>query len=100
MFQQVIENHYSSLLVEPQTFEMYTACRLARAAELQEDMSQPSVVLLHTSLLPFPLPRSAGLDRQMQDKDNCSLGLNSCSHGVLGGEWGREVIALFSSALP
>lgn len=25
VFQQVIENHYSSLLLEPQTFEMYTA---------------------------------------------------------------------------
>ena len=61
--------------------------RLVWAAELQEDMSQPSVALLHTSLLPFPLGRRTGLDRQMQDKDNCSLGFKQLLTQCLG--WSR-----------
>lgn len=58
--------------------------RLARAAELREDVSQPSAASLHTSLLPFPLRRSLGLVRQVQYKANCSPGFQQLPHSSLG----------------
>lgn len=92
VFQQVIENHYSSLLVEPQTFEMYTAWQAGQGSwALRGHVPaiccpasyQPSA--LSAAEEPWAWQAYAG-QRQLQ------LWLqNSCSHGVLAAEGGREV---------
>lgn len=61
--------------------------RLARAAELPEDMSQPSVAPLHTSLCPPRcLQKSPGLTGKYRTKTTAALASDSCSW-CLG--WGR-----------
>jgi hypothetical protein len=89
--QQVIENRYLSLLVEPQTFEIPTAWQADSTAEHQEDLSQSSFIPLNASL---PTARKSWIWQTDARQRVAAWSSNSGSQNALGG--GREEETLLS----